>query len=68
MKPEIVDRVKNRQEVPYRPVPPDGHGSGGAPSGVIQVMQKCWQEEPAARPTFEEIRKLFRGINKGRYD
>ena len=67
MNPEIVDNAQNRQEVPYRPVPPDGHDSGGVPSDAIQLMQKCWKEEPTARPSFGEIKKVFKKINKGRY-
>ena len=59
--------MKNKEETPYRPKPPDGQGTAGAPPDVIQLMQRCWDEEPNIRPNFDEIRKVFKSINKGRY-
>ncbi|KAK2149866.1 hypothetical protein LSH36_433g00068 [Paralvinella palmiformis] len=63
---DILEKVRNTEEVPYRPEPPDGYGSAGAPPDVIQLMHKCWDEEPISRPSFDEIRKIFKSINKGR--
>uniref|UniRef100_A0A8C3AUH4 Guanylate cyclase n=1 Tax=Cyclopterus lumpus TaxID=8103 RepID=A0A8C3AUH4_CYCLU len=37
-----------------------------SPVEVIQVIKHCWSEEPAKRPTFEEIFKLFKSISKGK--
>ena len=63
---DIVERVKNKEDVPYRPVVPYGHDPEEAPPEVLNLMEKCWDEEPAARPTFREIRKFLKSINKGR--
>ncbi|XP_071757142.2 retinal guanylyl cyclase 1 [Centroberyx gerrardi] len=37
-----------------------------APLDVIQVMKQAWSEEPAKRPSFEEIFKQFKSITKGK--
>ncbi|XP_033978007.1 LOW QUALITY PROTEIN: retinal guanylyl cyclase 2-like [Trematomus bernacchii] len=37
-----------------------------APSECLSLMNECWSEEPGKRPTFDEIFKQFRGINKGK--
>ncbi|KAJ4919787.1 hypothetical protein JOQ06_004222 [Pogonophryne albipinna] len=37
-----------------------------APTECLSLMNECWSEEPGKRPTFDEIFKQFRGINKGK--
>ncbi|XP_018581664.1 retinal guanylyl cyclase 1 [Scleropages formosus] len=37
-----------------------------APLECIQIMKQCWSEEPERRPTFEEIFKQFKSVNKGK--
>ena len=31
-------------------------------------MRQCWTEQPADRPSFEDIQKTLRNINNGRLD
>ncbi|XP_035290382.1 retinal guanylyl cyclase 1 [Anguilla anguilla] len=37
-----------------------------APIDCIQIMKQCWSEEPEKRPTFEEIFKQFKSMNRGK--
>ncbi|KFO85790.1 Retinal guanylyl cyclase 2, partial [Buceros rhinoceros silvestris] len=37
-----------------------------APLECIQVMKQCWGEAPERRPTFEEVFRKFKTINKGK--
>ncbi|GIX70424.1 atrial natriuretic peptide receptor 1 [Caerostris extrusa] len=32
--------------------------------GVIQVMKKCWSEEPTERPDFQTLKSIIRKLNK----
>ncbi|XP_059211599.1 retinal guanylyl cyclase 2-like [Centropristis striata] len=37
-----------------------------APAECLGLMNECWNEEPSKRPSFDDIFKQFRGINKGK--
>uniref|UniRef100_A0A672PUT2 Guanylate cyclase n=1 Tax=Sinocyclocheilus grahami TaxID=75366 RepID=A0A672PUT2_SINGR len=37
-----------------------------APLEVIQIMKQAWSEEPDKRPTFKEIFRQFKNVNKGK--
>ncbi|XP_077597864.1 retinal guanylyl cyclase 2 isoform X1 [Stigmatopora nigra] len=37
-----------------------------APFECIQLMKRCWNEQPEKRPNFEEIFDQFKDINKGK--
>ncbi|XP_048092851.1 retinal guanylyl cyclase 2-like isoform X2 [Alosa alosa] len=37
-----------------------------APLECIQLMKQCWSEDPDKRPTFEEVFKQFKQVNKGK--
>ncbi|XP_060922601.1 retinal guanylyl cyclase 2 [Limanda limanda] len=37
-----------------------------APLECIQLMKRCWNEQPEKRPSFEEIFDQFKDINKGK--
>ena len=34
---------------------------GGAPADLVALMQRCWDHEPDARPTFAAIKAELRG-------
>ena len=34
---------------------------GGAPDDLVALMQRCWDHEPDARPTFAAIKAELRG-------
>ncbi|XP_075891295.1 retinal guanylyl cyclase 2-like [Nelusetta ayraudi] len=58
---EIVDRVKKPPPL-FRPqVSVDE-----APTECLSLMNECWNEDPTKRPTFDDIFKQFRGINRGK--
>uniref|UniRef100_A0A3Q3LV91 Guanylate cyclase n=1 Tax=Mastacembelus armatus TaxID=205130 RepID=A0A3Q3LV91_9TELE len=37
-----------------------------APADCLSLMNECWNEDPSKRPTFDDIFKQFRGINRGK--
>ncbi|CAL9694193.1 unnamed protein product [Knipowitschia caucasica] len=61
---EIVERLKNPGAgAPLcRPVV----SVDEAPSECLVIMSDCWNEDPQKRPTFDDIFKQFRGINRGK--
>jgi len=34
---------------------------------LMPVLNQCWAESPLDRPTFDEVNKIIRRLNKGRY-
>jgi len=48
------------QEPPFRPSIDDHH----ADETLVQLMTKCWSENPVERPDFSTIRKQVRLLNK----
>ena len=45
---QITRKVVDKRE---RPPPPEG-----APTDLVALMQRCWDHEPDARPTFAAIK------------
>uniref|UniRef100_A0AAQ4P3N1 Guanylate cyclase n=1 Tax=Gasterosteus aculeatus aculeatus TaxID=481459 RepID=A0AAQ4P3N1_GASAC len=37
-----------------------------APAECLSLMNECWNEDPSMRPSFDDIFKQFRGINRGK--
>ncbi|XP_042370892.1 retinal guanylyl cyclase 2-like, partial [Plectropomus leopardus] len=37
-----------------------------APAECLSLMNECWNEDPSKRPSFDDIFKQFRGINRGK--
>ena len=35
--------------------------------GLIQMTEKCWNEQPEARPEFEDLKRQIRKMSVGRY-
>ncbi|KAA0717254.1 Retinal guanylyl cyclase 2 [Triplophysa tibetana] len=58
---EIIDKVRSPPPLCRPTVSMDE-----APLEVIQVMKQAWSEEPDKRPTFEEIFRQFKNVNKGK--
>ncbi|XP_060922256.1 retinal guanylyl cyclase 2-like [Limanda limanda] len=58
---EIVERIKTPPPL-FRPVV----SVDEAPSECLSLMNECWNEDPSKRPSFDEIFKQFRGINRGK--
>ncbi|XP_048885788.1 retinal guanylyl cyclase 2-like [Brienomyrus brachyistius] len=40
--------------------------SDSTPAECIKLMEQCWDEQPDRRPTFDQIFKQFKNINKGK--
>ncbi|XP_077399892.1 retinal guanylyl cyclase 2-like [Vanacampus margaritifer] len=58
---EIVERLKEPPPLCRPLVPVDE-----APAECLALMSECWNEDPAKRPSFDDIFKQFRGINRGK--
>uniref|UniRef100_A0A4W4FCT9 Guanylate cyclase n=1 Tax=Electrophorus electricus TaxID=8005 RepID=A0A4W4FCT9_ELEEL len=58
---EIIQKVQKPPPL-CRPIVCGDH----APLECIQLMKRCWNEQPERRPDFEEIFDQFKNINKGK--
>nr|XP_033802195.1 retinal guanylyl cyclase 2 isoform X2 [Geotrypetes seraphini] len=58
---EIIQKIKQPSPV-CRPLVSPDH----APMECILLMERCWNEVPDQRPTFDEIFNQFKNINKGK--
>ncbi|XP_034471125.1 retinal guanylyl cyclase 2-like [Hippoglossus hippoglossus] len=58
---EIMERLKTPPPL-FRPVV----SVDEAPSECLSLMNECWNEDPSKRPSFNDIVKQFRGINRGK--
>uniref|UniRef100_A0A667ZXS4 Guanylate cyclase n=1 Tax=Myripristis murdjan TaxID=586833 RepID=A0A667ZXS4_9TELE len=58
---EILERLKQPPPL-CRPVV----SVDEAPTECLALMAECWSEDPSKRPSFDEIFKQFRGINRGK--
>jgi len=61
----IVERIKDTCDPFYRPPLPQ-HESDGVHPGILTLMKQCWAEEPSERPSFKDIAKSLKTINKGK--
>ena len=61
----IVERVRVNRAPFYRPALP-GEESAGVHPGILTLMKQCWAEEPSYRPSFDEITRTLKSINKGK--
>ncbi|KAK7099626.1 tyrosine-protein kinase Lyn-like isoform X2 [Littorina saxatilis] len=57
--PGVYGDILLKVEGGYRMPNPDGSGKCVCPPPVYDTMQKCWQYEPADRPTFEFLKTFF---------
>ena len=54
-----------RENPPFRPKLSNVAKEAEVP-GLIKMTEKCWNEEPEARPEFEDIKRLIRKMSVGR--
>ncbi|XP_076014075.1 retinal guanylyl cyclase 2-like [Genypterus blacodes] len=59
---EIVDRVKQPPPPLCRPLV----SVDEAPTECLSLMTECWNEDATKRPSFDQVFKQFRGINRGK--
>jgi hypothetical protein len=62
---DIIGRVSNSEVPYYRPKLSNVLDGVDLP-GVREMAEKCWNENPEARPDFEEIRKHVRKHSTGK--
>ena len=48
----------------YRPTLPKMDGD--TPPEAVKLVEACWAEDSLSRPTFEMLKEMVRGLNKGR--
>ena len=61
----IVERIKDTSAPFYRPALPHEESAGVHPD-ILTLMKQCWAEVPSERPSFDEVAKVLRVINKGK--
>jgi len=49
----------------YRPQLPVEESAGVHPE-ILTLMKQCWAEEPCERPSFVEVARVLKVVNKGR--
>ena len=63
--PEIVQRVMMQEFPPFRPRLSNTAKEYDVP-GLVQITEKCWNEQPEARPEFEDLKRQIRKMSVGR--
>jgi len=61
----IVEKIINTAVPFYRPPLPEEESAGVHPD-ILSLMKQCWAEEPSERPSFVEVAKVLKTVNKGR--
>jgi len=61
----IVERIKDTRAPFYRPELPQEESAGVHPD-ILTLMKQCWAEGPSERPSFVEVAKTLKTINKGK--
>ena len=61
----ILEKIKDTHAPFYRPVLPEQESAGVHP-GILTLMKQCWAEEPSERPSFDDVIKSLKSINKGK--
>ena len=61
----IVERIKGTHAPFYRP-PLSPKDCEGVHPGILTLMKQCWAEEPNDRPSFDEVAKSLKTVNKGK--
>ena len=60
------------RETPYRPerleLPSDNEDEAAECDDLVKLMKRCWDETPANRPTFYEIKKKLRENKTGKLE
>ncbi|XP_050297580.1 atrial natriuretic peptide receptor 1 isoform X1 [Anthonomus grandis grandis] len=58
---EIITRVASRENPPFRPAV----SQGDCPEELLELMERCWNDNPEDRPTFDSIRLNLKNIMRG---
>ncbi|XP_068217389.1 atrial natriuretic peptide receptor 1-like [Palaemon carinicauda] len=58
---QIIENVKNGGFPAFRPSTEDDADE----EEVVQMMKRCWAEEPTERPDFHHLKNIIRRLNKG---
>jgi len=61
----IVEKIKDTSAPFYRPELHVEESAGVHPD-ILILMKECWAEEPSERPSFDEVAKTLKKINKGK--
>lgn len=61
----VVEKIKDTSAPFYRPPLPEEESAGVHPV-ILTLMKQCWAEEPSTRPSFDEVAKTLKTINKGK--
>lgn len=57
----ILEKVEAHEPTPFRPF----IGQRDCPPDVLELMEKCWADNPEERPPFLVVRSTVRDIMKG---
>ncbi|XP_013783339.1 atrial natriuretic peptide receptor 1-like, partial [Limulus polyphemus] len=57
---EIVENVKNGQNPPFRPFLDEER----CDEKVVEMIRRCWSEDPSERPEFQALKSVIRKLNK----
>ncbi|XP_076324600.1 atrial natriuretic peptide receptor 1-like isoform X2 [Tachypleus tridentatus] len=57
---EIVENVKSGHNPPFRPVIQDISYD----EELVQMMKRCWAEDPSERPDFQSLKGVIRKLNR----
>jgi len=60
-----VEKIKDTRTPFYRPELPKEESTSVHPD-ILTLMKQCWAEEPSERPSFVEVAKALKTINKGK--
>ncbi|KAF8795122.1 Atrial natriuretic peptide receptor 1 like protein [Argiope bruennichi] len=58
---DIIDRIRMGTTPPYRPE----LAHDECPPDMLDLIKKCWEENPDDRPSFPEIKQKMKKITKG---
>jgi len=61
----IVEKIRDTRTPFYRPALLEQDSAGVHPV-ILTLMKQCWAEEPSERPSFVEVAKTLKTVNKGR--
>ena len=61
----IMESIKDTRSPFYRPPLPQEEAASVHPD-ILTLMKQCWAEEPSERPSFDEVAKTLKTINKGK--
>lgn len=65
---EVIEQVIAKQDPPYRPKMPGlSDGEKSTNDLISRMVHECWDEDPDARPSFSDLKRQLRKINRGRW-